>query len=138
MHAMNRKLLLLITALVEAATGLGLLFVPAAVIAVLLGLEHAAVEALLIGRIAGAALLAIGVASWIARTDVPTPTQFGLLTGILVYNVAASLLLAFAGTILKMNGVLLWPAVALHAILAVWSFSCLRADSVAAARTPKK
>jgi hypothetical protein len=31
---------------------------------------------------------------------------------------------------LKMMGVLLWPAVALHAILAVWCFSCLRSDSL--------
>ena len=131
MHATARKLLLLITAFVEAATGVGLLLLPAAVFAVLLGLEHAAVEAILIGRLAGAALLAIGVASWMAaKTDVPTPAQLGLLTGILVYNVAAAMLLAFAGAVLKMVGVLLWPAVALHAILAVWCFCCLRTSTL--------
>jgi hypothetical protein len=127
MHATNRKLLLLITALVEAATGLCLLILPAMLFAVLLGLERATVDTIFIGRIAGAALLAIGIASWMARSDTPTPAQLGLLTGIFVYNTTTSMLLAFAGAVLKMVGILLWPAVALHAILAVWCFSCLRA-----------
>jgi hypothetical protein len=61
-----------------------------------------------------------------ARTDTRTPAQLGLLTGILVYNAAATLLLAYAGAVLKMVGDLLWPAVAIHAILAVWCFSCLK------------
>jgi hypothetical protein len=131
MHATNRKLFMIITAFVEAATGLCLLFVPALLLAVLLGLEHGTVDGLFIGRIAGAALLAIGIASWLARVDTFTPAQRGLLTGIFIYNSAAAMLLTFAGTVLEMIGVLLWPAVALHAILAVWCFSCLRPDKIA-------
>ena len=134
MPATSRKLFLLVTAFVEAATGLGLLILPAALFAILLGLEQATVDAIFVGRIAGAALLAIGIASWMARSDTLTPAQSGLLTGILIYNAAASMLLAFAGAVLKMIGVLLWPAVALHAILTVWCFSCLRAVD---RRTPK-
>jgi len=126
MYATNRKLFLVTTASVEAATGLCLLILPALPFAILLGLEHASTEAIFVGRIAGAALLAIGIASWMARTDTSTSAQLGLLTGILVYDTAASMLLAFAGAVLKMIGVLLWPAVALHALLAVWCFSCLR------------
>jgi hypothetical protein len=131
MRATNRKLLLLTTAFVEAATGLCLLILPAVVFWFLLGLEQATAEALLVGRIAGASLLAIGVASWIARADTFTPAQHGLLTGILIYDMAASILLAFAGAVSKMIGVLLWPAVALHAILAIWCFSCLWPDNIA-------
>jgi hypothetical protein len=130
MYARNRKLFLLITAFVEAATGLCLLFLPAVLFTILLGLDHATVDAIFVGRLAGAALLAIGIASWMARTDTRTPAQLGMLTGILIYNLAASMLLAFAGAVLKMIGVLLWPAVAVHAILAVWCFSCLRPDSI--------
>jgi hypothetical protein len=125
MHAGNRKLFLVITALVEAATGLCLLFVPAVLFAVLLGLDHTTIDAIFVGRLAGAALLAIGVASWMTRFETRTPVYLGLLTGILIYNVAASILLAYAGLVLKMIGDLLWPAVAIHAILAVWCFSCL-------------
>jgi hypothetical protein len=96
----------------------------------LLGLERAAVEAILVGRIAGAALLALGVACWVARDDTLTPAQRGLLTGMLVYNAVASALLAYAGVVLGMTGVLLWPAAALHAILAIWGFGCLRPGPV--------
>jgi hypothetical protein len=131
MRATNRKLFLLITAFVEAATGLCLLFLPAVVFGLLLGVEQATAEATLVGRVAGAALLAIGVASWMARADTFTPAQRGLLTGILIYDAVASMLLAFAGAVLKLISVLLWPAVALHAILAIWCLSCLRPDRLA-------
>lgn len=127
MHAMSRKLFMVVTAFVETATGFGLLILPSVLFASLLGLEQATVDAIFVGRIAGAALLAIGVASWMARSDALTTAQCGLLTGILIYNAAASVLFAFAGAVLKMSGVLLWPAVVLHAILTVWCFSCLRA-----------
>jgi quinol-cytochrome oxidoreductase complex cytochrome b subunit len=128
MSARNSKLFLSVTAFVEAATGLCLLILPAVLFAVLLGLDPSSVDAIFVGRLAGAALLAIGVASWMARTDERTLAHRGLLTGILVYNTAASLLLAYAGAILKMVGVLLWPAVAIHAILAVWCFCCLQPE----------
>ena len=84
-------------AIVEAATGLCLLFLPDLLFAVLLGIGHATTEAILIGRLAGAALLAIGIASWMARTDTQTPSHLGLLTGILVYNGAAATLLGIHG-----------------------------------------
>jgi hypothetical protein len=125
MRATNTKWLLLITALVEVGAGLCLLSVPGVLLTALLGAEHATNDARFVGRIGGAALLAIGVASWMARTDALTAAQLGLLAGILIYDVAAAMLLAFAGTVLEMKGVFLWPAVALHAILAIWCLSCL-------------
>jgi hypothetical protein len=128
MFSRNCKLFLSVTAFVEIPTGLCLLIVPALLLAVLPGLDHAPADTLVVGRLAGAALLATGVASWMARTDTRTPAQLGLLTGILIYNVAASVLLTFAGIVLKMIGILLWPAVAVHAILAVWCFVCLQPE----------
>src|SRR5262249_47587476 len=103
-----------------------LLFLPNILFSMLLGVAHPTKEAIFVGRLMGAALVAIGVASWIARADARTPAQLGLLTGIFIYNVGASTLIALAGAVLKMVGVLLWPAVALHAFLAVWCFVCLR------------
>jgi hypothetical protein len=84
MQTRNQKLFLLVTALVEAATGLCLLFLPTVLFIVLLGLEHAAADTIFVGRLAGAAVLAIGTASWVARADARTPAQLGLLTGILI------------------------------------------------------
>src|SRR4051794_38845654 len=57
MHVTSQKLLFLVTALVEAATGLCLLVVPAVPLAALLGFQAEAVETSLVGRIAGAALV---------------------------------------------------------------------------------
>jgi hypothetical protein len=126
MIATNRKRLLLVTALVEAATGLGLLILPTAILAILLGLQQPTIETSFVGRIAGAALLAIGAACWMARRDSSSPSQLGLLIGIFLYNGSTAMLLTFSGAVLKMSGVLLWPAVALHAVLALWCLGCFR------------
>ncbi len=117
---MGLKLLFGVTALLEVVTGLSLLILPAVPLVLLLGSGEAAPETLLVGRVAGAALLGIGVASWQARADRRTPAQLGLLTGILLYDVAAAVLLAYAGAALHLAGIALWPAVVLHSALAVW------------------
>jgi hypothetical protein len=122
----KRKLFLVVVAAVEAATGLGLLLLPSVAFALLLGLDSAAVEAIFVGRIAGTALLAIGVASWVARKDKVSHSLFGLLIGILIYNAAVSILLVYAAAVLKMTGVMLWPTVVFHALLAVWCGLLLR------------
>ena len=117
---------MVVIAWAEASIGLGLLFLPSVPFALLLGLESVAVDAIFVGRIAGAALLSIGAASWVARTDELNSSLFGLLIGILFYNTAVSILLVYAGTVLKMTGVMLWPTVAFHAILALWGGLLLR------------
>jgi hypothetical protein len=125
MLMMQRKHLLIVTALTEAGTGLVLLVWPPVLFALLLGAERPSPEANFLARIAGAALLAIGVACWLARNDHGGPAQLGLLTGVLIYDVAAAALLAYAGLVLSMVGIALWPAVVLHAALAVWCATCL-------------
>ena len=123
---MRRAPLFIVTAVLEVGTGLLLLLVPAVPLAALLGVEQAAPEALLVARIAGAALLAIGMASWLARNGEPSTAQSGLLTGILIYDGAAAALLAYAGSGMGMVGLALWPAVVIHAALAVWCMLSLR------------
>ena len=58
-------------------------------------------------RVAGLALIALGVACW------PGPP----LTGMLTYNVLITLYLGYLGIAGGLNGIFLWPAVVLHAIL---------------------
>src|SRR5574342_1223365 len=122
---MRVRPLMIVTALVETGTGLMLLVWPALVFVLLFGWRQASVETLLIGRLAGAGVISIGVASWPAWHDSRTPAQIGVLAGLLTYNVLAALLLAFAGAGWKMVGVLLWPAVVYHAALAAWCVACL-------------
>ena len=121
---MRSTALMTVTALVETGTGLLLLIWPALVFALLFGWRQVAPETLLIGRVAGAGVISIGVASWPARRDTRTPGELGVLAGVLTYNALAALLLAFAGAGLKMTGVLLWPAVVYHAVLATWCVAC--------------
>jgi hypothetical protein len=64
---MNR--LLKLTAFVEAATGLGLIAVPDFVVQLLLGGELLGAGVSL-GRVAGVALLSLGVACWFASFDI--------------------------------------------------------------------
>ncbi len=115
-----RRPLLFATAIAETATGLALLIFPALPLQLLIGATQLGPEVDLVSRVAGAALLAIGIASWLARADGDSPAQQGLLTGVLIYDGAAAALLAYAGLILKLDGIALWPAVVLHAALAVW------------------
>jgi len=92
----------------------------------LLGVSLDAPAALIVGRIAGAALLSLGAACWLARDDGPSRARRGLIAAMLLYNSAAAAVLANAGVGVGLVGVLMWPAVALHAVLAVWCIACLR------------
>lgn len=101
---MNR--VLIITAAAEAATGLALLVVPSLVGRLLLGEELTGI-AVPVARVAGIALIALGVACW------PGTPRVGMLT----YSAAVTLYLAYVGFTGDLTGILLWPAVVLHLIL---------------------
>ena len=120
------RTLLIVTALVETPIGLMLLVSPALVVAFLLGSSLDAPAALVVARIAGAALLSLGCACWLARNDGPNRAVPGLVAAMLLYNSVAGAVLANAGAGARLVGVLTWPAVALHAALAVWCIACLR------------
>ena len=64
---MNTKSLLIVTALIEAGTGIALLVAPSVIVELLLGAGLSSPQSLVVGRVAGAALIAIGVACWLAR-----------------------------------------------------------------------
>jgi len=119
------KRFLELTAILEAATGLALIAVPAIVVRLLLGAEISGAS-IPLGRVAGAALLALGIACWLARDDAQSRTARGLVVAMLIYNLVATAVLAFAGISLGLHGVALWPAVVLHAAMGAWCGACLR------------
>jgi hypothetical protein len=98
---------------------------PAVPQALLLGTNQASPEATFFARIAGAALVAIGLACWLGRSDPGGPAQLGLIVGLLAYDLAAAALLVYARLYLSLAGLALWPAVVLHVVLAVWCVVCL-------------
>ena len=103
------KKALIFAALAEAATGLALLIAPSLVGQLLLG-EQLAGIAIPVARVAGIALVALGIACW------PGPP----LVGMLVYSAWVTLYLAYLGFLAGgLAGVLLWPAVVLHLLLSI-------------------
>ena len=130
---MVAKKLLIVTAFVETATGLMLLVSPALVVGFLLGASLDGLAAPVLARMAGAALLSLGCACWLASHDGPNRAVRGLVAAMLLYNTVAVAVLANAGAGARLVGVLTWPAVALHAALAVWCIACLRRGQVNAA-----
>jgi len=123
---MVARKLLIVTALVETATGLILLVSPTLVVAFLLGASLDAPAALVVARMTGAALLSLGGACWLARDDGPSRARRGVVAAMLLYNTVAVAILASAGAGARLVGVLTWPTVVLHAALAVWCIASLR------------
>ena len=100
------KKLLDVAAAAEIATGVALLAVPSVVGQLLLGAELSGMAAI-VARVAGIALVALGIACWPG-----TP-----MIAMLAYSAAITVYLACVGLAGVADGVLLWPAVVLHAIL---------------------
>ena len=121
----SMKRLLILTVVIEGPTGLALLAVPAVVVRLLLGAEISG-AAIPLGRVAGVSVLALGLACCLARDDTQSRAARGLVSAMLLYNVAVAALLAFAGLGLGLHGLALWPAVVLHSAMTVWCVVCLR------------
>ena len=102
------KKVLIFAAVAEAATGIALLIAPTLVGQLLLG-EQLTGVAIPVARVAGVALVALGIACW------PGPP----LAGMLIYSVWVTLYFGYLGFAAGLAGVLLWPAVVLHLLLSI-------------------
>ena len=91
------KALLIVTAVLEAATGVGFLLSPPVGFRLLLGASLDTPGALAIARVAGAALLALGLACWLAIRDVRSRAARGVVAAMLLYNAAVVAVLLHAG-----------------------------------------
>jgi len=116
------KHLLTATAALEVGAGLALLTAPALVF----GPAIATPTGSTVARVAGAALLAIGVACWLARHDGQSHAARGIVGGLVIYNAVVVAVLAYAGTALGLSSGGLWPAAAIHAVMAAWCVTRLR------------
>jgi len=102
----------------EAAVGLVLLAYPPVVVRLLFGAEAGSVGASgmseVASRVAGMALVGLGVACWPSDASAPQP-----LWGMLTYGALATLYLAYVGIRGETVGPLLWPAIIAHALLVI-------------------
>jgi hypothetical protein len=108
------KKALIFASLGEGATGLALLIVPSLVGQLLLGRELSGVT-IVVGRVAGIALIALGIACWPNDKTIRTA-----LSAMLLYGLFITCYLTFLGIRGEWVGPLLWPAVALHVIIVMF------------------
>jgi hypothetical protein len=99
------RTLLVLAAVAETATGFALLIVPSMVARLLLGEELTGIG-VAVARVAGIALIGLGIACW-----------RGALVGMLTYSTAVAVYLGYLGLAGGLTAVLLWPAVVLHLVL---------------------
>jgi len=111
---MATKLLVTLAAALEAATGIALIADPGFVARVLLGVGMSD-GGIAVGRVGGFALISLGLACWPSGSDAGTQAILALTA----YNLLAAFYLGY----LRVGGGfvshLLWPACALHALLAL-------------------
>ena len=104
-----------VAAVEAAATGLVLLIVPFLFARLILGAELSD-AGLAMGRLTGIAMIGAGLAAW------PTPASaqnVATVRALLIYNLLATIYLGYLGLAGQLVGILLWPAVALHALLSI-------------------
>jgi len=107
---MNR--VLAIVALAQAGTGVILLAWPPIVVRLLFAQEISG-AGVIMSRLAGICLIGLGVACW------PGTDTLRAFYGMLTYSTFAMLYLIYIGVRGEAVGLLLWPAVVVHAILVV-------------------
>jgi hypothetical protein len=106
---MKNKVLAL-AALAEAGTGVIVLAVPQIAVRLLFGAEIGG-AGIIMSRLAGIALIGLGVACW------PGNSALQQLYGMLTYSTLAMLYLICIGIRGAPEGPLLWPGVVVHAII---------------------
>jgi hypothetical protein len=112
------KTLFIVMAALETATGLALIVSPSTLTWLLLGSSLDASPAIIIARLAGLALLSLGAVCWFAGLGRKSGMLAGPTAAMLIYNIGATALLAYARIGLGLSGLALWPALLVHSALA--------------------
>jgi hypothetical protein len=118
--------LFIVSALIELSAGLALLLWPF----VSASAQFDTPAALVLGRLAGLALLALGVACWLGRREEKSRAANGLVAAMLLFNAGAVALISYARLSLGLFSAFIWPVAMLHAVMAVWCIACLRSKRV--------
>lgn len=124
------KKMLAVAAVTEAATGLIVLAFPSLATQLLFGADIAG-AGVLVARVAGIAIIGLAIACW------PSASALQPRYGMIVYGVLVMLYLAYAGLAGEGSGVLLWPAVVAHAIIAALLVAPLIKDGAGGTGRPQ-
>lgn len=108
--------------MIEGLTGLALMVAPSLIASILLGVSLDGSGAIIIARLAGAALVSLAVACFFSRSSIDAS---GVVKAMLFYNGAATALLLYGVLYYKFQLMGLVPFILLHAGLTVWCIVAL-------------
>src|SRR5208283_1181692 len=111
---MKTETVAMVSAAIEAATGVALIAVPDLVARVLLGTELSG-SGIAVARVAGFGLLSLAIGCWPGGNEASAQAVCALF----VYNLLAGLYLGYLRVGGEFAGYLLWPACVLHLLLAL-------------------
>ena len=121
---MSLRLLLTISGGLEALVGVLTLISPAILTDVLTG-GQADAGTIVLARLFGAGVFALGLACLKARHDATSPAGVAVSLGITVYNLLAAVVLLWTAAASGLGGLLLWGAGIGHAVLGALFVSAL-------------
>jgi len=84
-------------------------------------------DELYVARFLGIALFALGIACW--PSEQRSKCDTAAFRGMLTYNTAVAFFLAYVFIVERIGGVLLWPAVILHGVVAIIMIWAWRGES---------
>jgi hypothetical protein len=111
---MTTRIWVMVSATIEAATGLALIAVPEFVAHWLLGAELSA-AGIAVARVAGFGLLSLAIACWSGANEATAQATRALF----VYNLLAGLYLGYLRASGGFVSLLLWPACLVHILIAL-------------------
>jgi hypothetical protein len=117
------KYLLIIIALFEATTGIGLIVIPSTVVSILIGVSLNEPAAILLAHLTGVALITVGIACWLAR-ELDQSARI-MVKSMFIYNLSAALFLWYGKMSVHFTGLIV-PAILLHGVLALWCMFSLQ------------
>jgi hypothetical protein len=82
--------------------------------------------AVVVARVAGAALLSLALACWLVRAAGASLAGRAVIAALLLYNVGVAAILIHAVFGSGLSGAGTWPAILLHTAVATWCVACLR------------
>jgi hypothetical protein len=113
-----KKTFLSYTAVIEALTGIGLIFAPSRVAAILLNTALNNSLEKILAMVAGGAISTLALGVWIARSEANPSTIVKML---IFYNAAISVVLLYGILSLGFAGTILWAVIIFHLIQSVVS-----------------
>lgn len=112
---MHQRSVVMTAAWLEIIAGPGFLTAPDFVCRLLFASSPEGL-AIILTRFAGVCLFSLGIACLLSRA---TTSSRNAVLGLFAFNAATAILFVWVGVATTLRGALLWPATALHAVIAV-------------------